>query len=59
MKKIGTKKMLKYSTIYIYSDGPKKGDEKIVSEIRKYINSIEGFIKTFIGKANIINWQFF
>jgi len=40
--------LAKESELYIFSDAAKKGDEKIVKEIRKYIHSINGFKKVHI-----------
>lgn len=36
------------SVLYIFSDGPKIDDEEKVAEVRKYINSINGFKKICI-----------
>lgn len=36
------------SELYIFSDGPKEGDEKEVNEVRKYLKTIDGFYKVHI-----------
>lgn len=36
------------SELYVFSDGPKKGDEELISNVREYIHSIDGFKKTHI-----------
>ena len=38
----------KESEIYIFSDAPKKGDEKLVAKVRKYLHTIDGFKKVYI-----------
>lgn len=44
----------KFSDLYIFSDGPKKGDEKKVNSIRAYIKKIKGFksINYYFSKKN-------
>lgn len=41
-------KLAKESDLYIFSDAPKKGDEKEVAEVREYLKSINGFKKMHI-----------
>jgi len=36
------------SDLYIYSDGPKPGDEQAVADVRVFINSVDGFKKVHI-----------
>jgi len=43
------------SELYIFSDGPKKGDEEIVSKLRKYLYTIDGFKKVHIIERNTNN----
>jgi hypothetical protein len=45
--------LAKKSELYIFSDGPKEGDEKIVDTIRKYIHTIHGFKKIHIIERKI------
>ena len=40
--------LAKQSELYIFSDAPKEGDEEIVSTVRKYIHTINGFRKVHI-----------
>lgn len=40
------------SLLYIFSDGPKPGDEKKVESVRKYLSSINGFKKVNIVQRN-------
>jgi len=40
--------LAKDSIVYFFSDGPKAGDEKAVSEIRSYLKTVKGFKSKFI-----------
>jgi MoaA/NifB/PqqE/SkfB family radical SAM enzyme/polysaccharide pyruvyl transferase WcaK-like protein len=40
--------LAKESILYIFSDGPKKGDEEAVAKVREYIHTINGFKTTHI-----------
>lgn len=45
--------LAKESNLYIFSDAPKKGDEENVSEMRRYLKTIDGFKKvTIIERKN-------
>lgn len=47
--------MAEESDIYIYSDGPKEGEERKVESVRKYIRTIKGFKNVYI-KEREKNW---
>ena len=40
--------LAKDSELYIFSDGAKKGDEKAINELRKYLHTINGFKEVHI-----------
>ncbi len=40
--------LAKESELYIFSDAPQQGDEEIVSRVREYIHTIDGFKKVHI-----------
>lgn len=40
--------LARYSKLYVFIDGPKKGDEKDVSRIRDYASSITGFSEVIV-----------
>lgn len=45
------------SVLYIFSDGPKKGDEDAVAKVREYLHTIDGFKKVHIIEQKINNMQ--
>lgn len=47
--------LAKQSILYIFSDGPKKGDEQAVKEMRKYLKSINGFKQIHIVEREVNN----
>lgn len=42
--------LAKQSDVFIFSDGPKKGDEKKVDNVRKYLDTVNGFKNVYIIK---------
>ncbi len=45
--------LAKQSELYVFSDGPQKGDEEIVAKVREYIHTIDGFKKVYIVEREI------
>jgi hypothetical protein len=41
------------SELYVFSDGPKSGDEETIHELRKYLRSISGFKKVEITERKV------
>ncbi len=48
IKALQKNSLAKKSELYIFSDAPKKGDEEIVSGVRNYIKTFDGFKKVHI-----------
>jgi len=45
--------LAKESELYIFSDAPQKGDEEIVTKVREYIHTVDGFKKIHIVEREI------
>lgn len=45
------------TVLYIFSDGPKKGDEEKVSKVREYAKNISGFKEVIIAQQKTNNFE--
>ena len=55
IKALQKNNLAKDSEVYIFSDAPKVGDEKIVAKVRSYLHTIDGFKKVHIIERDTNN----